>query len=182
MPALKVICMQDTYWNHVTGCSKYHDSEAVDTVLSYCVQECKTPSSLIGGYGVNVKQASYEMQRLTDAYGKSNGLHLRHMVLSFSKYELTELGDDAIGEIYKIAKYTAQYYANEYQIVYAIHEDTGNCHVHFVMNTTSYVNGKKYRGDKADYYQFQAYLRQFLAEYYGLTLYILSDKRTIGNK
>ena len=84
MPALKVICMQDTYWNHVTGCSKYHDSEAVDTVLSYCVQECKTPSSLIGGYGVNVKQASYEMQRLTDAYGKSNGLHLRHMVLSFS--------------------------------------------------------------------------------------------------
>lgn len=178
MPSLKVICMQDSRWESATGCHKYHDAEAWDTVISYCLQEQKTYSSMVGGFGINLNQASYEMMRLAEAFGKAKGLHLRHMILTFSQPEVDWFGTDALGEIYKIATYAARYYANQYQIIYAVHEDTDNYHVHFVMNTVSFVTGKKYRGDKADYYSFQKYLSDFLDEYYGMNLHVFSDKNS----
>ena len=142
----------------------------------------KIPSELVSGFGVNISQAAYEMERLSEAYGKTEGIHLRHMVLSFSPSEIEQLQPDALGEIYKIGTYAAQYYGSEYQIVYSLHEDSGNYHVHFVMNTVSFLTGRKYRGDKADYYRFQDYLKEFLGEYYGMKLYVLSDKESHTRK
>lgn len=37
--------------------------------------------------------------------------------------------------IYEYAQYAAFYYGGEYQIVYAVHEDSRHLHVHFVLNT-----------------------------------------------
>ena len=174
--------MQDSMWDSVTGCHKYHDAEALDAVITYCLQEQKTCSSMVGGFGINIGQAAYEMKRLAAAFGKGKGLHLRHMILSFSETEVKWLGTDAPGEIYKIAAYTAQYYADQYQILFAVHEDSAHYHIHFVMNTVSFITGKKYRGDKADYYAFQRYLGDFLKEYYRMNLYVLSDKESFYRK
>lgn len=182
MPSLKVICMQDPVWESRSGFHKYHDPNALGAVVSYCLQEQKIPSELVSGFGVNISQAAYEMERLSEAYGKTEGIHLRHMVLSFSPSEIEQLQPDALGEIYKIGTYAAQYYGSEYQIVYSLHEDSGNYHVHFVMNTVSFLTGRKYRGDKADYYRFQDYLKEFLGEYYGMKLYVLSDKESHTRK
>lgn len=176
MPTLKVIHHNDNNWNERAGCRKYHDDVALDTVISYCIQDPKTPSMLIGGYGVNLNQAAFEMHRLSQAYGKDSGLRLRHMILSFSDQELKRMKIRAPEFVFKIADYAAQYYGYEHQIIYAVHEDTGRLHAHLVMNTVNYRTGQKYRGDKKDYYEFQHYLGKFLHTQFGMNLNVVSDK------
>lgn len=176
MPTLKVIYQNDNYWNEMIGYRKYYDDDALDTVISYCIQDCKTPSMLIGWYGVNPNQAAFEMHRLSSAYGKDNGLRLRHMILSFSDQELKQMGTRAAEFVFKITDYVALYYRNEYQIIYAVHEDTGRLHSHLVMNTVNYRTGKKYRGDKKDYYSFLSYLGSFLQVQYGMKLWVVPDR------
>ena len=176
MPTLKVVYQNDNTWNETTGCRKYHDDDALDAVISYCIQDYKTPSMLIGGYGVNLSQAAFEMHRLSSAYGKDNGLRLRHMILSFSDQELKRMGTRALEIVFRITDYAARYYGYEYQIIYAVHEDTDHLHSHLVMNTVNYQTGKKYRGDKKDYYSFLGYLGRFLKIQYGMDLWVAPDR------
>lgn len=182
MPALKIICRENKTWTNKTGCPKYHDDSALEDVISYCIKPNKIPHGFLGGFGINLNQPAFEMERLAKAYGKERGLRLRHMILSFSKEETKRFRQHALDNIKKIADYAALYYAMEYQIIYAIHEDTDQYHIHFVMNTVSFLDGAKYRGEKEDYYRFQEYLRTFLREYYGLPLRVYSDREETESK
>lgn len=175
MPVLKVICHQNQFFLERTGVRKYQDDAALDDVISYCMDAKKTPRQLMKGYGVNLSQPAYEMRRLAESYGKDKGLRLRHMILSFSAQEIKRFRFHVYDSIAKIADYTARYYAGQYQILHCIHEDSNCLHVHFVMNTVNYQTGKKHAGKKDDYYNFQHYLRTFLAEYYNLPLIVVQD-------
>ena len=173
MALLKVIHTQST--SAPSGQRKYHDDHAFHDVVSYVLNPAKTPQGFIGGYGVNVAHAAFEMELLSQSFGKDKGLRLRHMELSFSPSEAKCFHTRVYHALYKIASYVCQYYADEYQIVFAVHEDTDHPHIHFVMNCVNYRTGLKYRGDKADYYRFQSYVRGFLQEYYGLPLIVVAD-------
>lgn len=175
MPILKVIYHQDEAMVQRTGARKYQDDLALDDVISYCMVPSKTPTCVIGGFGVNLNQAAYEMKRLSEAYGKFRGLRLRHMILSFSKQEIERFRSHVYDSLSRIAYYAASYYGGQYQIIYSLHEDSANLHIHFVMNVVSFLTGKKYSGTKEDYYRFQDYLGSFLWEYYRLQLITVSD-------
>lgn len=143
---------------------KYHDETSVSDVIRYCCQPAKTPNKCIGGFGLNVIYATEQMEGLIRAYGKTEGVHLRHMLLSFEKGERMSL---LLAN--QIAYRVAWYYGAAYQILYAVHEDTPHLQVHFVMNATSYIDGKKYAQKKGDYFRFLQYLAEVLKEY-GLNL------------
>ena len=72
-----------------------------------------------------------------------------------------------------IAYQIAAYYAEQYQILYAVHIDAEHLNIHFVMNTVSYRTGMKYEGKKQDYYQFIDHMKQTLG-WYGLNLYVFT--------
>ena len=176
MATLKIISRQNKTMNPLSDSHKYHDDYAVDDVIRYCIQYCKTPSRLIGGYAVNIDQAAYEMHRLAAVFGKDTGLRLRHMILSFSNQEIQAMGANAPEYVFQIADYAARYYGFDYQIIFAVHEDTGNLHTHLVMSTVNYNTGQKYGGKKEDFYAFISYLSIFLWEQYGLCLKVVPDK------
>lgn len=140
--------------------NQHHDANALDDVLDYCQRDKKTPSGLIFGRNVDVDYAASEMNDVAAAYGKDSGLRLRHSVLSFAP-------DEEIAEIEaaEIAQRAMDYYSEQYQIVAAIHEDSDDPHVHFVMNQVSYKDGSRYRGKKDDYYRFQHHLKDILSSY-----------------
>ena len=85
MPIFKVKHRVDPNYA-VTGVSKYHDSDALESVLSHCMDPSK--AAYVGGLGVNVQQAAYEMEQVARAFGHESGLHLRHWILSFDPEEL----------------------------------------------------------------------------------------------
>lgn len=113
------------------------------------MQESKTPNGLVGGWAVDPGNAVEEMSLFAKLAGKEDGLRLRHFEISFPPKTFR---DHKKG--FEIAEKCALYYGDNHQIVYAIHEDKGHVHAHFVMNTVRYTDGKKYRGTKKDLYEF----------------------------
>ena len=150
MPTLKVKYKQDEFYLDQSGQRKYYDAKARENVIQYIFRPDKTPHGLIGGWAVDPMYAASQMNYLSKAYGKEDGLQLRHFILSFSEKEVQRMGQCALIRIDEYAQYAALYYGGEYQIVYAVHEDSRHLHVHFVLNTLNYRTGKKYPGDKED--------------------------------
>lgn len=168
MVCLKVVCIENPVF--AVGNGKYHDQSAIQDVISYCQNPQKTINHYCGGLAVNYHHAAQQMDDIALAYGKQHGVRLRHMVLSFSPDEqIHPLRVNWIG------RQIAAYYSGRFQIIYAVHEDTENLHIHFVMNMVSYIDGKKYEGGRQDYYLFQQHVRKTLKDNGCLSLTVVKD-------
>ena len=150
-------------------CKDYCDDYALHDVINYITQIYKTPHRMIGVYGVRPGNAAMQMKFVARAYNKYTGQRLRHSILSFSENDHVTLE-----QAYIIADAAARFYKDLYQIIFAIHEDTDNLHVHFVMNQVSYITGCKYRGSKKDYFEFIKYLNN-VCRMYGIKLITVKD-------
>ena len=58
------------------------------------------------------------------------------------------------------------YYGDRYQLVFGVHEDTDNIHIHFVFNSVSFVDGHKYSGDYHDLASLKHYVNLVCSEYF----------------
>lgn len=138
----------------------YQTSQDVRNVISYATSPSKTNSDGIFGGAVLPEIAAISMEGITHVFHQEDGLKLRHSVLSFSPKEPV-----TPRQVKEIAKDCIRYYEDDYQIIAAVHEDRDHLHIHFVMNTTSYRTGRKYRGNKTDYYGFLSHMEQATAPY-----------------
>ena len=133
---------------------KYFDVNAYRDAIYYIARPdhaCYTGFANL----TSMENAAAEMQQNAAAFGKDKGKRIRHSVLSFdheTENVSAELADQFAQEI-------IQYYAPEYQITYAVHNNTEDIHIHFVMNMVG-LDGEKYGGKRKDYYDFQKYMRQ----------------------
>lgn len=142
------------------GVGNYQTDAEIQTVLNYAKNPEKTDTKKICGGAVLPELAALSMECVTDAYHNEQGTHLRHSILSFSPKDPITV-DDAI----RIEKAALQYYENDYQILAAVHTNEPHLHIHFVMNTTNYKDGSKYKGRKQDLYTFQKHLKAILKPY-----------------
>lgn len=53
-------------------------------------------------------------------------------------------------DLYYIALRISVYYGCSYQIVFGVHTDTEKIHIHFIMNTVSFIDGTMYSGNETD--------------------------------
>ena len=132
---------------------KYHDANAYCDTIHYITNPTK--ARYVGYSGVtSIAAAPAEMEMIANTFGKNSGKRVRHSILSFCPEENIT---PTLADCY--AQGILQHYAPEYQIVYAVHENTQNVHIHFVMNMISYVDGHRYAGKKKDYYGFIRHMR-----------------------
>lgn len=141
----------------LNAAGKYADTNALSDVISYILQPAKTPSRIIGGKLVDLQNAAKSMQAVALHFGKDYGIRLHHFVLSFYPQEIS-----AIHIAHEIAERICCNIGCKFQIVYALHEDAAMLHIHFVFNAVSYVDGRKYHGDKQDYYTLLSSVRSAL--------------------
>ncbi len=133
---------------------KYFDAHAYRDVINYDINPKK--ASFVGGAGVStVEAAAQEMQETAIAYGKDIGKRIRHSVLSFDKSE--HITPEKANEF---AKKIIEFYASDFQIVYGVHANTDDLHIHFAMNQVSYTDGHRYDGKKKDYYAFKRHMEK----------------------
>ncbi len=155
---------------------KYKDDDAIGDVVNYVCNAEKT-DGCIGGWAVDPYHAAYEMELLAKLFHNDRGVRLRHWVITFSDSELCELEyrfrRSAMDALHCLGAYFSAFYKERYQILYAVHGGE-QPHIHFVMNTVSYVDGKKFSGNKADYYQYEKYAKGIAGDA-GLTLYTVKD-------
>lgn len=140
----------------------YGDAEAVASLIDYCEKD-----GLTGCIGVtSYQRAAYEMQLLKEQYEKTEGRQVRHYILAFDKVE-NIMSSAALRIGWKVAEYFAQ----EYQVVYSVHTDTENIHIHFIINTVNTITGAKFTDEYGEINQFKEYMRPILKYVYGVELY-----------
>ncbi len=93
-------------------------------------------------------------------YGKLNGRYARHLIISFDKQE--QLTND---EIYELGFEFAKYYSDSRQIVFAVHTNTDHQHIHMVVNTVSFTDGRKLHESYENYFALKSYIERKLQEY-----------------
>ena len=130
----------------------YANNDAIENLVQYIQR-----SGYTGGLAVDIENAAEHMQKVKEIWYKTEGRQARHFIVAFSDYEFPTI-DEAISYGYSIS----QYYAERFQILFSVHTDTDHIHLHFVMNTVSYVDGRKYSGGLSDYLSFRNYIQSIM--------------------
>lgn len=124
----------------------YQNKDAIENTIQYICKPEHAISGLIGGINVTAESnlAIKQFYSVKRFFHKLDGRQVWHFIISFekrtNKYDILRYG-------YKIA----EHFSNKYQIIFAVHENEPNIHIHFVMNSVSFVDGKKYNDWYKDY-------------------------------
>jgi len=139
---------------------KYFDIEAKADTIAYVLNPYKAKHGCVGGVGVSPECPAESMEIVSEMFGKSDGSQLRHYILAFSEEELYNLQT-----VHAIAQHIAVCIGQEYQVVYAVHEDKSYLHIHMIVNTVSFVDGHRWRGSKAEFYQMLNAMKMILRQF-----------------
>ena len=135
--------------------------------LMYVTDEIKTVDGLyVGGRHImDFDNATSEMMQVKEFYGKLDGRVAMHGIISLSEEESDPRN---AGKLMLLLNEFMERIFSEHQVVYAVHTNTENMHVHFVVNTVG-LDGKKIHMDRSFMKKtFEPTLNQ-LAEKYGFT-------------
>ena len=130
-------------------------SQGLDDVIRYAVDQEKTTlpeevpyrQRLVSGVNCNPATARKEMLAVKRRFGKEDGVVAYHGYQSFAPGECTPELAHEIG-----VKLARQLWGKRYQVLVATHLDRENhLHSHFVINTVSFVDGKKFYRSGRDY-------------------------------
>ena len=135
--------------------------------LMYVTDEIKTVDGLyVGGRHImDFDNATSEMMQVKEFYGKLDGRVAMHGIISLSE---EESDPRSAGKLMLLLNEFMERIFSEHQVVYAVHTNTENLHVHFVVNTVG-LDGKKIHMDRSFMKKtFEPTLNQ-LAEKYGFT-------------
>ncbi|WPK78961.1 hypothetical protein EUMA32_03570 [Eubacterium maltosivorans] len=118
-------------------------------VLHYAADENKTKFErqyYVTGINCAVKTAGQQMQITKERFGKTGGILAHHACQSFRPDELTPKECHAIG-----VKLAQKMWGDRYEVIVSTHLNTNCLHNHFVINSVSFMDGKKYNERKTEY-------------------------------
>lgn len=123
------------------------DLQGLRDVMNYTTQDYKTEEQrYVSGVNCVPAIARDEMQMVKRQFGKGGGIVAFHGYQSFAPGEVTPEQAHAIG--IELAK---RLWGDRFQVVVATHLDKEHIHNHFVLNSVSFVDGKKFNDCKATY-------------------------------
>ena len=130
-------------------------TQDLDDVIRYAIDQEKTTlpeeipyrQRLVSGVNCNPATARQEMLAVKRRFGKEDGVVAYHGYQSFAPEECTPELAHELG-----LKLACQLWGERYQVLVATHLDKENhLHSHFVINTVSFVDGKKFHRTGQDY-------------------------------
>ena len=114
--------------------------DSIRQVMTYTTNPDKTEKQFYTtGINCEVKYAVKQMQFVKTLYGKENGILAFHAYQSFNEGEVTPEIAHEIG-----VKLANEMWGDRFQVVVSTHLNTQHLHNHFVINSVSFKDGKKY--------------------------------------
>ena len=134
--------------------------------ISYITDEEKTQrGALVGSHNCNTDTALQEMLAIKRKYGKLDKRQGYHFIISFKKQEVRP---ETVMEITQ--KFVEKYFGDDFQCLYATHDNTDHVHSHILFNSVSWRTGKKYRYEKGDWAKEIQPIVNELCKEYGLSI------------
>lgn len=113
--------------------------------LIYVMNDIKTVDGLYVGarHISDIKNATEEMMQVKEFFGKVDGRVATHGVISL---DVSESDSKNAGKLMLLLDELMQKVFPDNQVVYAVHTNTENLHIHFILNTVG-LDGKKIHMD-----------------------------------
>ena len=143
----------------------------LDQLIEYAINGEKTEQKLyVSGINCIPDTAFYEMKNVKKQFFKTEGIECFHGIQSFVKDEVTP------EQAHEIAvKLANELWGEKFQVIVSTHLNTDNIHNHFVINSVSFIDGKRFYNTKRDY----ALMRKTsdrLCKEYGVTVLKQEEK------
>ncbi len=124
------------------------EQQGLRDVMEYAVASSKTEKRLfVSGVNCDPVTAREQMMTTKEYWRKTNGVIAYHAYQSFKPGEVTPEQAHEIG-----VKLAQELWGSRFQAVVATHLDKAHIHNHFVLNSVSFTDGKKWEADFKDYY------------------------------
>ena len=115
--------------------------------IDYATQDKKTvweEEKLVGTLNCTASTAAKEFIHTKQMFGKDSGVMYFHYTVAFPPGEKI-----TPKQCHEYAMEYARRRWNDYEVVVATHSDADHIHSHFVINSVSFVDGKKFHSDQA---------------------------------
>ena len=120
---------------------------AVDNVVEYAANDMKTERrSYVSCLNCREDTAAAQFMDTKRLWGKLGGRVCYHGYQSFKADEVTAEVAHEIG-----VKLAQELWGDRFEVVVATHCNTGHYHNHFVINSVSWADGKKFYNSPSDY-------------------------------
>ena len=144
--------------------SIFHNNESLDIKTE---KEC-----FVSAINCSVDIAYEEMMITKKTYNKTGGILGFHAYQSFGENEVTPEIAHQIG-----VQLASEMWGSRFEVVVSTHQNTKHIHNHFVINSVSFKDGKKYYDNHINYARMRRLSDDLCAEY-GLS--VISEKETKG--
>lgn len=141
----------------------YRKSNDLKNLVAYAVKPTHCLEGIYGAQGLIKSDALdmwKQMQSEKEHFRKTDGKQAHHYIVSFSEREMQTIGPleaQAIG-------YKACRFFEDYQVVFGVHTNEDNLHIHFILNSVSYKNGIKLTMNPARLAKFKRYVECIVAQ------------------
>ncbi len=123
------------------------DIQGLRDVMNYTTQDYKTEEQrFVNGINCIPEIAREQMMMVKRQFGKEGGIAAFHGYQSFAPGEVTPEQAHEIG-----LELAQRLWGDRFQVVVATHLDKEHIHNHFVLNSVSFVDGRKFNDCKASY-------------------------------
>lgn len=130
-------------------------------VMNYATNERKTEMQYyISGVNCMPETARQQMIMTKNQFGKEGGIVAFHAYQSFKQGEVTPDTAHQIG-----VELATKLWGDHFQVVVATHLNTNCTHNHFVLNSVSFLDGKRYNDCKRTYREFRSLSDQICREH-----------------
>jgi len=99
-----------------------------------------------------------------ERWQKTDGVTAYHIIQSFAEGEVDAKTAHEIG-----VKLAEEMFGDRFEVVVATHLNTNHIHNHLIVNSVSFVDGKKYEGTRTNYYRLRD-ISDNLCREYGLSV------------
>ena len=139
--------------------------------LEYISDDYKTEEKkYVTGINCSTNNACKEMKEIKKHFQKEDGIIAFHAYQSFKEGEVTPEQAHNIG-----IQLAEEMWGDRFQVVVATHLNTNHIHNHFVINSVSFVDGKKYYDNRMSYAELRRLNDQICMEH---NLSYLEEKKT----
>lgn len=159
----------------------YKTGEDLKNLVCYAVMGKDGAMNVHGAQGVLLGEPDgmyRQMEGVKKQFHKERNRQGMHYMLSFSGEEEKYIG---VNEALRIGYAVADFFRG-WQVVFGIHTDTGNLHIHFVVNSTSYENGKAFDMGPAGLQEVKGYIKAVVWNYYIRSLPEEERRETVCRK
>ena len=158
---------------YIGDCRAGYSGKHLKQALDYITDREKTAGGRwVSSLNCQVDHVYEQMRKTKEYFGKTDQRQGYHLIISFVEGEV-----DVKSAFEVIGRFAKEYLGQDYEALYAVHDNTDHIHGHVIFNSVSFRTGIKYRYEKGDWAKKIQPITNRLCEEYGLSTIEISEDR-----